>query len=289
MPEGLVVKAHGGYCFVHDGAGIRQCTLRGKLKARGRVIAGDRVVVRILSGNRGVVEEVRPRRTVLSRPSIANVDQAVVVVSFREPAPALNLLDRILVHCEAAGLDCVICVNKVDLAGPEQPEETWIQVYRDAGYPTLITSALTGAGVEGLRAFLAGRITVLTGPSGAGKSSLANAVQPGLNLRTGEISPKLKRGRHVTRHVELLSLDGGGWLADTPGFSVLHLGGIARGELAGLFPDFGRAGSCRFTDCLHYREPGCAIRTGGGIARFRYAHYLEFLREIVAWEEREKR
>lgn len=285
MPEGSVVKAYGGYCFVRVGEAVRQCTLRGKLKVRGRVIVGDRVVVRVLPDGRGVVEDVRARRCELSRPPIANVDQSVVVVSFREPAPALNLLDRILVQCAAVGVRSVICVNKADLADPEELRDSWVQVYRDAGYPTLITSVLTGTGIVDLREFLAGRITVLAGPSGAGKSSLLNAVQPGLNLRTGEISPKLKRGRHVTRHVELLPLDVGGWVADTPGFSVLQLDGITRNELAGLFPDLSRrARPCRFSDCVHYREPGCAVQEAvadGIVAHFRYTHYLGFLREII--------
>jgi ribosome biogenesis GTPase len=255
-------------------------------------MVGDRVVVRVLPDGRGVVEDVRSRRCELSRPPIANVDQSVVVVSFREPAPTLNLLDRILVQCAAVGVRSVICANKADLADPEGLRDSWVQVYQNAGYPILITSVLTGTGIVGLREFLAGRITVMAGPSGTGKSSLVNAVQPGLNLRTGEISLKLKRGRHVTRHVELLPLDAGGWVADTPGFSVLHLGGITRNELAGLFPDLSRrTRPCRFSDCLHYQEPGCTVREAvadGVVARFRYTHYLGFLREIINREEKSR-
>ncbi|ACA60089.1 ribosome small subunit-dependent GTPase A [Candidatus Desulforudis audaxviator] len=292
MPEGLVIKAYGGFCFVWMEGKVEKCTLRGKLRTRGRVLAGDEVVVRSLSGGRGVVEEVKPRRSEMVRPPVANADQALVVVSFREPSPALNLLDRILVHCEAAGIRIVICVNKLDLAAPGAENEAWIETYRDAGYPTLVTSAVTGEGVAALREALARRITVVAGPSGSGKSSLINAVQPGLNLRTGEISPKLQRGRHVTRHVELLALEGGGWVADAPGFSVLRLEGIDRAELAGLFPEFGRhTDGCRFADCVHYREPDCAVRravAGGAVARFRYAHYLGFLREILAREGKNK-
>lgn len=288
MPDGLVIKAYGGFCFVWMEGKVGKCTLRGKLRTKGRVLVGDEVVVRDLSGGRGVVEEVKPRRSEMVRPPIANADQALVVTSFREPSPALNLLDRILVHCEAAGLHIVICVNKVDLAAPGAENEAWIKTYRGVGYPTLVTSAITGEGTAALREVLTARITVVAGPSGSGKSSLINAVQPGLNIRTGEISPKLQRGRHVTRHVELLALDGGGWVADAPGFSVLRLGGIDRAELAGLFPEFGRqAGGCRFADCIHYREPDCAVRravAGGAAARFRYAHYLEFLREILVRE-----
>lgn len=290
MPEGLVIKAVGGYCFASVEETVLECSLRGKLKSRGQVIVGDRVVVRVLPGRRGVVEEVRPRRSELIRPPIANVDQALTVASFREPELSLNFLDRLLVHCEAAGIGGLICVNKADLIDEEQQQENWIQVYREAGYPVMVTSALTGEGVDELRDVLAGRITVLAGPSGVGKSSLVNAIQPALQLRTGEISHKLKRGRHVTRHVELLPLESGGWVADAPGFSVLNLSGVNRGELAGLLPDLERyAVNCRFTDCLHYQEPGCAVReavTAGTIARFRYDHYLMFLREILAREEK---
>ncbi len=292
MPEGLVIKAYGGYCFVWMEGKVEKCTLRGKLRTRGRVLAGDEVLVRDLSGGRGVVEDVKPRRAEMVRPPVANVDQALVVTSFREPSPALNLLDRTLVHCEAAGIRIVICINKLDLAAPGAEKEAWIQAYRDVGYTTLVTSAVTGEGVAELRDVLAGRITVAAGPSGTGKSSLINAVQPGLSLRTGEISPKLKRGRHVTHHVELLALEGGGWVADAPGFSVLRLDGIDRAELAGLFPELSRyVGRCRFTDCVHYREPDCAVRravVGGTVVRFRYAHYLGFLREILVREGKNK-
>lgn len=292
MPEGVVLKAYGGYCFVQEGDTIRQCTLRGRLKSRGSVLAGDRVEVRILPGGRGVVDAVEPRRSVLVRPPVANVDQCLVVTSFRAPQPSLNLLDRILVHGEAAGIACVICVNKADLAEADEKAAFWLRVYRDAGYPILVTSALTGEGVGELREHLAGRITVVAGSSGVGKSSLLNAVQPGLDLRTGEISQKLGRGRHVTRHVELLALDGGGWVVDAPGFSVLSLEGISRAELAGLFPEFARRlRPCKFADCLHYREPGCGVRAAvaaGAVARFRYAHYLGFLREIETGEEKRK-
>jgi ribosome biogenesis GTPase len=292
MPEGLVVKAYGGYFFVYHEGTIRQCTIRGRLKTRGRVVVGDRVVLRALSGGRGVIEEVRPRRSELRRPPIANANRVLVVIAFRDPAPSLNLLDRILVHCEAAGISAVICVNKADLADSGELQSPWLRVYLDAGYPTYITSAVTGLGVSELRESLLGRVTVLAGPSGAGKSSLVNAVQPGLALRTGEISRKLKRGRHITRHVELLPLDGGGWVADTPGFSALSLDGITREELAGLFPELRRqARPCRFTDCLHYQEPDCGVRqavAAGAVARSRYAHYLGFLREIMVREEKRK-
>lgn len=299
MPEGLAVKVYGGFCFVWFEGKAGKCTLRGKLRTKGRVLAGDEVVFKELAGGRGVVEEVKPRRSELVRPPVANADQALVVTSFQDPSPVLNLLDRILLHCEAAGIRAVICVNKLDLAVPTGRQadsgaegEAWIQAYRDAGYSTLLTSTVTGEGILAVREVLAGRITVLAGPSGSGKSSLINAVQPGLNLSTGEISAKLQRGRHVTRHVELLVLDGGGWVADAPGFSVLRLEGIDRMELAGLFPEFaGYAGGCRFTDCIHYREPDCAVRRAvaeGSVARFRYAHYLGFLREILVREGKNK-
>jgi ribosome biogenesis GTPase len=292
MPEGLAIKVYGGFCFVWFEGKAGKCTLRGKLRTKGRVLAGDEVVFKDLAGGRGVVEDVKPRRSELVRPPVANADQALVVTSFQDPSPALNLLDRILVHCEAAGIRAVICVNKLDLADSGAEGEAWIQTYRGAGYPTLLTSAVTGEGVLAVREVLTGRITVLAGPSGSGKSSLINAVQPGLNLPTGEISAKLQRGRHVTRHVELLVLDGGGWVADAPGFSVLRLEGIDRMELAGLFPEFAEhAGGCRFTDCIHYREPDCAVRravAGGSVARFRYAHYLGFLREILVREGKNK-
>lgn len=288
MVEGVVIKGYGGFYFVYTPEGVWRCRLRGRIRHRGgRVLVGDRVLVRPSGDGGGTVEEVLPRRTSLVRPPVANVDQAVVVMAAAEPEPDLYLLDRLLVVIGAAGLEAAVCVNKVDLTAGEPP---WVPVYRRAGYPVVATSAVARTGLDRLVDLLAGKVSVLAGPSGVGKSSLLNALVPGLSLKTGGISRKLGRGRHVTRHVELLVLPQRGLVADAPGFSSLYLPAMPRERLAELFPEMeAYRGRCRFALCLHHREPDCAVRRAaaeGGIAPWRYEHYVRFLEEVMAEERR---
>lgn len=285
--EGQVVKFHGGFCYVMAGGEIRECLPRRRLAEEGLVV-GDHVRIRETAGGTWAVEEVLPRRTLLVRPPVANVELAVIVFSVRDPDPNFRLLDRLLVVTRAARIEPLICFNKIDLALEILPEETG--VYSQIGYRVIFSSARTGAGVKELREAITGRLSVFAGPSGAGKSSLLNAIQPGLQLKTGEISPKTRRGRHTTRLVELLPLAGGGFVADTPGFTQLDLPEIEPQELAGYFPEIAEVGAgCRFNDCLHLQEPQCAVRQAvdeGRIALFRYRNYTIFLQEI---RERERR
>lgn len=288
MSEGVVVKAYGGFCFADDGRRIVRCTLRGRLKSRGTVVVGDRVRFSSTREGEGVVEEVFPRRTILQRPLIANVDQLIVVLAVRDPEPVPNLIDRLLVMCEASGITPLLCLNKADLSEGDIP--AWIQAYPKAGYKLLLTSAVTGLGVDTLIGLLRSRISVFAGQSGVGKSSLINRIMPGLNLRVGTVSRKLKRGRHVTRHVELFRFGPETWVADAPGFSSLKLPAVAREELADLFPEMRvLRGRCRYDSCLHDREPECAVKAAvaaGAIAEFRYRNYLDFLHEIIDAERR---
>jgi ribosome biogenesis GTPase len=289
MLEGVVTKGYGGFYFVYTREGLWRCTLRGKIRYRGeQVLVGDRVLVRPTGDGVGTVEEVLPRKTSLVRPPVANVDQVVIVMAAAEPEADLYLLDRLLVSVGATGLEAAVCVNKADLV--ESAEPSWVKVYRRTGYPVVTTSAVTGTGLDRLVDLLAGKVSVLAGPSGVGKSSLLNALVPGLALKTGEISRKLRRGRHVTRHVELLVLPQHGLVADTPGFSSLYLPPLAREQLAGLFPEMEEyRGRCRFAVCLHYREPDCRVREAvaeGKIAPWRYEHYVRFLEEVMAEERR---
>ncbi|MGQ9512380.1 ribosome small subunit-dependent GTPase A [Thermodesulfitimonas sp.] len=287
IAEGRVIKFYGGFCYVMVNGAVKECLPRRRLVTAG-LLVGDRVKVGAAEAGGCVVEEVLPRRTVLLRPPVANVELAVLVFSIRDPQPNFGLLDRLLVVSQAAGIEALICFNKLDLARDMLPSE--VAVYRTVGHQVVLTSALNGAGVGALRDALAGRISVFAGPSGAGKSSLLNAIQPGLRLRTGEISPKTRRGRHTTRVVELLPLTGGGFVADTPGFTQLDLPDIPAAELAGYFPEIAAAGAgCRFNDCLHVQEPACAVRRAveeGTVAPFRYRNYLSFLRELKEKERR---
>lgn len=265
-----------------------RCRARGRFRKDGTCLyVGDRVRIAPLAGTEGVLEEVEPRETFLVRPPVANVDQVVVVCSPQKPPLSLQLLDRLLVLAENRHLRAVICMNKEDLPHDEE-EETLRRLYGDAGYTILFTSAKFGQGIEELINELRGRVSVMAGPSGVGKSSILNKVQPGLQLRTGEISEKLQRGRHTTRHVELLRLDCGGFVADTPGFSQLDLSDVSSDSLPGCFPEFQRiACRCRFHTCKHRDEPDCAVKaavTAGELAQSRYENYLIFLSEVTAQE-----
>lgn len=287
VAEGRVIKFYGGFCYVMVDGAVKECLPRRRLVTAG-LLVGDRVKVGAAEAGRCVVEAVLPRRTVLFRPPVANVELAVLVFSIRDPQPNFGLLDRLLVVSQAAGIEALVCFNKLDLARDTPPAE--VAVYRAVGYRVILTSALSGEGVTALRDALADRISVFAGPSGAGKSSLLNAIQPGLRLRTGEISHKTRRGRHTTRVVELLPLTGGGLVADTPGFTQLDLPDIPAAELAAYFPEIAAVSAgCRFNDCLHVQEPACAVRRAveeGTVALFRYRNYLSFLRELKEKERR---
>ena len=285
--EGLVVRARGGFFDVESHGEIWRCYLRGKYRwLKQEVVPGDRVRFRFLPDHTGAIEEVLPRETYLLRPAVANVRQVVIVMSLLAPPVNRLLLDRLLVMAEAAGIAPAIVFNKVDLVGGDPGPLP--QLYRDLGYQVLVTSALSGQGVGELASLLRDTISVFAGPSGAGKSSLLNAIHPHLRLKTGTVSEKLGRGRHTTRHVELLRLPQGGWVADTPGFSQLYLPALRREELGYYFPEIAsRIGNCRFASCLHRQEPDCAVRAAleaGEIDPERYSHYLEFLEEIIQAE-----
>ncbi|MGB9859551.1 MAG: ribosome small subunit-dependent GTPase A [Moorellaceae bacterium] len=285
--EGVLIKCVGGFYYVASEGIVYECRLRGRFRRQEEeIVPGDRVGFQELAPGQGVIEALLPRKNRLERPTVANVDQVIIVFALSEPPPDLELLDRLLVLSLANGTEAVICWNKADIAR----EEFWDLpgVYERLGYRVLVTSARTGQGVELLRAILRDRISTFAGPSGVGKSSLLNAVEPGLNLKTGEVSSKKGRGRHTTRQVELLCLKEGGMVADTPGFSRLYLPEIRREELATYFLEMAPyEGHCRFHSCLHRAEPGCAVRLAveeGKIPQHRYEHYLKFLAEVIEAE-----
>jgi len=287
--EGTILKAYGGFYYVRSGAGTWECSLRGRHRlGQQGVMVGDRVTLTETGEAKGVIERFLPRSTVLIRPPIANVDQAVIIFSFVDPRPNTGLLDRILIQAVHAGLTPLICFNKLDLR--EDRDVIWPDIYAQTGYPVISTSTVTDEGVGELKGQLKDRLSVLAGPSGTGKSSLLNVIQPGLNLKTGQISRKLKRGKHTTRHVELLHLDGGGMVADTPGFSNLGLPAMPRVELGNYYPEFDRhLDRCKFTGCMHHQEPVCGVKDAlvrGEVSTQRYESYLTFLTEVIANERR---
>lgn len=289
MREGVVIKAHGGFYYVQSKVDVYKCVLRGRFRLRDQqVLVGDQVKYEVTGAKSGVIENILPRRTVLIRPLVANVDQAVVVFAVRNPDPLPLLLDRLLIQIQAAHVTPFICFNKADLNRKGVVE--LISVYQKASYRVLVTSAKDGTGLADLREVLRVGISVLAGPSGVGKSSLLNALEPGLSLKTREVSARIKRGRHTTRHVELLSLTNGGLVVDTPGFSNLFLPSLGRAELAYFFREFrDDLLSCQFTGCLHYREPGCAVKKAVEefkISSLRYNNYIKLLNEVIEQEKR---
>ncbi|MGG4552940.1 ribosome small subunit-dependent GTPase A [Paenibacillus humicus] len=295
MPEGLIVKALSGYYYVKPLASaeenVLQCRGRGIFKKKGITpLVGDQVLYTPTENGEGMVDEILPRDTELIRPPIANASHAVLLFSVKEPDLNLQLLDKFLVHIEHAGLRPLICLTKEDLLneqGDEQDRNLTRQVgelYEKVGYEVIITSSLTGSGTDEVKARLAGHISVFAGQSGVGKSSLLNAMLPGLSLETSEISLKLGRGRHTTRHVELIELDNGGYVADTPGFSQLDFLELGVEELSSCFIEFSEyAEQCKFRGCSHLHEPGCRVRAAveeGEIVSSRYKHYVQFYEEM---------
>lgn len=295
MPEGLIVKALSGYYYVKPLASaeeiVLQCRGRGIFKKKGITpLVGDQVLYTPTENGEGTVDEILPRDTELIRPPIANASHAVLLFSVKEPDLNLQLLDKFLVHIEHAGLRPLICLTKEDLLdeqGDEQDRNLTRQVgelYEKVGYEVIITSSLTGSGTDEVKARLAGHISVFAGQSGVGKSSLLNAMLPGLSLETSEISLKLGRGRHTTRHVELIELDNGGYVADTPGFSQLDFLELGVEELSSCFIEFSEyAEQCKFRGCSHLHEPGCRVRAAveeGEIVSSRYKHYVQFYEEM---------
>ncbi|MBO8171093.1 MAG: ribosome small subunit-dependent GTPase A [Bacillaceae bacterium] len=289
MAKGRIIKALSGYYYVSDENNVVwQCRARGLFKKKGITpLVGDQVEFDPTGEKEGYVQNVLPRKNELIRPPVANIDLAVVVVSFDEPPFNPYLLDKILVHTEYAGIQSLICINKMDLErkkGKQEDIDAMIQLYQSIGYPVITTSAKENEEIEQLKKHLAGKISVFAGPSGVGKSSLLSRIFPGRDLETGQVSTKLKRGRHTTRHVELLPFKEGGAVADTPGFSQLDFRHMEKEELSDCFIDL-RAYSpqCKFRGCLHVSEPDCAVQEAlenGGIHPERYEHYVQFLQEM---------
>jgi ribosome biogenesis GTPase len=291
---GIIMKGYSGFYYVLDEKErIWECSLRGRHRIdRQTFLPGDRVVCTIVNETTGkaVIEEVLPRRSELDRPLVANVDQVVIVMALANPVPDLQLLDRLIIMAECHQVNPVICFNKADLVEAEEALDLQ-KSYHKLGFPLVVTSSVTGGGLDRLKSLLPGKITVFSGPSGVGKSSLLNALQDGQSLLTGEVSAKLSRGRHTTRHAQLLAFSAGGLLVDTPGFSRLNLPeDLRREELVDYYPDFTQYKHlCRFNSCLHREEPGCAVREAmekGLIDEGRYRRYLAFLTELMAAERR---
>ncbi|MBE0451297.1 MAG: ribosome small subunit-dependent GTPase A [Clostridia bacterium] len=286
MDHGIIFKGIGGFYYVKYNQSIYECKARGKFKNQNKSpMVGDFVEISILDEieKKGMIEELLPRNTELLRPSVANVNQAIIVFSIKDPMPNITLLDKMLVLAENAGLDIVICFNKGDLDAKLDFESVG-ENYKKAGYPTIKTCALLGEGIEELSTYLVDKISVFSGPSGVGKSSILNAIEEKFALKTGTLSEKIKRGKHTTRHSELLDLVNGGIVVDTPGFTSLSLEEIEPEILKQFFPEFRiLEESCRFDNCLHLNEPGCSVKEAVSdkkLAVDRYNAYVYIYKEI---------
>ncbi len=306
--DGLIIKAQSGFFTVCTDAGNFICQVRGRLKRERRdtdlVAVGDRVCISLVEDGSGMIEEIAERERALTRlaPSgrdfrrwdrggylsereqviVANPDQAIFVFSCAEPFPNLRMLDRLLVGTEIQHIPAVVCANKIDLVD-DQGAQALFGIYQEIGYPVLYTSAVTGEGVDELRGTLRGKLSALVGPSGTGKTSLLNAMQPGLGLRVREVSRATRKGRHTTVVPQLVPLDVGGWVADTPGLRALALFDVDPEELDAYFPDIAPlVAHCRFSDCTHTVEPGCAVIQAvkeGRVSRHRHESYVRLREE----------
>ena len=290
---GRIVKALSGFYYVEAADGVLECRARGIFRKEGQSpLVGD-IVEFSRTGKRGMVEAIAPRRNSFVRPAVSNVDLLVLLAAACNPVTDPFLLDRVLTIAMAQGVRCMICVNKCDLA----PGDELARIYRHAGVDLIRTSAVTGEGVEALRERIQGKTAVFTGNSGVGKSSLLNALEPGFAVPTAEVSEKLGRGRHTTRHVELYRCADGTCIGDTPGFSsfdVDRMDVILKEDLQYAFSDFAPfLGKCQFHDCAHLREPGCAVTAAlarGDIEPSRYRSYerlYEKAKEYKAWERKQ--
>ena len=286
MPEGKIIKALSGFYYVANEDGVVQCRGRGVFRLnKVHPLVGDEVVFQAENATEGYILEVKERKNELVRPQIANVDQAILVFSAVEPDFSTTLLDRFLVLVEYNHIQPLICITKMDLTSEKQKArlEQYAKDYRNAGYEVIFTSSETSSGLEELNPHLEGKISVFAGQSGVGKSSLLNAIRPDLELKTDDISSHLGRGKHTTRHVELITVCNG-LVADTPGFSSLEFTDIDAEELNSCFPDISElSNNCKFRACLHMAEPKCAVKAAletGSLPDYRYAHYKDFLLEI---------
>ena len=285
--QGKIIKGIAGFYYVHVvESGLYECKAKGIFrKEKMKPLVGDIVEIDILdeTEKKGNITEIIERKNELIRPAVANIDQALVVFAVTKPKPHFNLLDRFLIMMESKGIPVVLCFNKKDIATEPEIQELK-DIYEKCGYQIVFTSALVEENTEELKELLRGKTTAIAGPSGVGKSSLINIFQPNANMETGSISEKIERGKHTTRHSELIWIEDNTYIMDTPGFSSLYTNEFEKEELKYYFTEFSEyEGQCRFLGCDHIHEPGCAVKQAldeGKIHSVRYANYLEMYNEL---------
>ena len=285
--QGKIIKGIAGFYYVHvAGSGVYECKAKGIFRKDGvKPLVGDDVEMEVTHEKdmEGNIMRILPRKNELVRPAVANIDQALVVFAVTKPKPHFNLLDRFLVMMETKEIPAILCFNKADIAGDAEIAGLKA-VYENCGYPLIFTSAKKEENIDRLKELLSGKTTAAAGPSGVGKSSLINRLQSGVKMETGSISRKIERGKHTTRHSELIMLGDESYIMDTPGFSSLYAGNMEKEDLKYCFPEFAPyEGKCRFNGCGHIHEPGCAVKQAadeGKIHRIRYEDYVMMYREL---------
>lgn len=285
--QGKIIKGIAGFYYVHvETKGTYECKAKGIFrKDHVKPLVGDDVLVDLLDEEEklGNICRILPRRSALVRPAVANVDQALVLFAIVKPNPNFNLLDRFLIRMERQNLPTIICFNKQDIASAEE-KKALQQAYETCGYRVLFISALENEGLEAVREVLGGKTTTVAGPSGVGKSSLINRLAPQANMETGAISAKIDRGKHTTRHSEIIALGNETYIVDTPGFTSLDISEITKEELGQYYPEFLQYEPfCRFSGCAHISEPSCGVKDAveaGAISRVRYDNYRILYQEL---------
>ncbi len=290
MLKGTIIKGIGGFYYVSTEQGVYACRARGIFRKDGvKPTVGDSVAISVLDekDKKGSLDVIQERKTLLIRPRVANVDQAVIVFAAKSPNMNLDLLDRFLILVEEQQLDVVLCINKIDKDKTQQYQKV-AELYRSAGYTVLCTSAEKEIGIEDLKEVLQNKISVFAGPSGVGKSSLINQAFPHAEMETGEISKKIQRGRHTTRHAELIQIGEKSYIVDSPGFTSLYLENITEQNLQYYFKEFQPyVHECYYTGCSHTHEPDCAVKQqiNKSISEMRYHRYVTIYEEL---KERKK-
>ncbi len=287
--DGTVIKALSGFYYVSQGDEIYECRARGKFRNDGTSpLVGDRVSF-VPEGKRGLVDKIYERKNFFIRPAVANLDALVFIAANTTPVTDPFLIDRVSVICEAVSCELILCINKCDI----DPADELYATYKSSGFTVVRTSAATGEGIAELKSALSGKVCAFTGNSGVGKSSILNAICPQLSIPVGEVSEKLGRGKHTTRHVELFPIGDETYVADTPGFAsfdIEMMQNIEKDELKHLFREFKPySGKCRFNDCVHLKEPGCAVTLAlseNMISQSRYRSYVRLYAQLSADEPR---
>ena len=285
--QGKIIKGIAGFYYIYaEDGNIYECKAKGIFrKDNFKPLVGDNVEITVLNEEEkeGSVTSILPRRNSLIRPAVANVDKAFLIFAMENPKPNFLLLDRFLIMMEQQKIPVVICFNKKDVGEKEEMEKLY-EIYTGCGYRVVLSSTYEGEGMDEIREILKGKTTVVAGPSGVGKSSITNCMQGEVQMETGEISKKLKRGKHTTRHSQVIPVEKNTFLVDTPGFSSLYLTDMKEEELRDYFPEFVMyEPQCRFQGCMHIHEPGCAVKKAlseGKISQQRYDNYLALYEEL---------